>query len=146
MFMNKRIRIGEFFTILCTSFTVITLSYILLSDFMDAVVNTEAILKLFGTCAMVALVIFITDYIPITNLPLRLLINFLDVFLTVFLFGGGILRMFPFEWEIMLIVFGMLSAAYVGVITVMVINEQIKATDINSKISEMKKENHKEDQ
>ncbi len=113
---------------------------------MDAVVNAEAILKLFGTCAMVSLVIFITDSIPITNLPLRLLINFLDVFLTVFLFGGGILKMFPFEWEIMLIVFGMLSVAYVGVITVMIINEQIKAADINSKISEMKKENHKEDQ
>ncbi len=144
--MNKRIRMGEFFTILCTSFTIITMAYILLSDFMDAVVNTEEILKLFGICAMVSLVIFITDSIPITNLPLRLLINFLDVFLTVFLFGGGILKMFPFEWEIMLIVFGMLSVAYVGVITVMIINEQIKAADINSKISEMKKENHKEDQ
>ncbi len=144
--MNKRIRISEFFTILCTSFTIITMAYILLSDFMDAVVNTEEILKLFGICAMVSLVIFITDSIPITNLPLRLLINFLDVFLTVFLFGGGILKMFPFEWEIMLIVFGMLSVAYVGVITVMIINEQIKAADINSKISEMKKENHKEDQ
>ena len=143
--MNKRIRISEFFTILCTSFTIITMAYILLSDFMDAIVNTEEILKLFGICAMVSLVIFITDSIPITNLPLRLLINFLDVFLTVFLFGGGILKMFPFEWEIMLIVFGMLSAAYIGVIIVMIINEQIKAADINSKISEMKKENHKED-
>lgn len=143
--MNKRIRISEFFTILCTSFTIITMAYILLSDFMDAVVNTEAILKLFGICAMVSLVIFITDSIPITNLPLRLLINFLDVFLTVFLFGGGILKMFPFEWKIVLTVFGMLSAAYIGVITVMIINEQIKAADINNKISEMKKENHKED-
>ena len=144
--MNKRIRISEFFTILCTSFTIITMAYILLSDFMDAVVNTEEILKLFGNCTMLSLVIIITDSIPITNLPLRLLINFLDVFLTVFLFGGGILKMFPFEWKIVLTVFGMLSAAYVGVIIVMIINEQIKAADINSKISEMKKENHKEDQ
>lgn len=143
--MDKRIRISEFFTILCTSFTIITMAYILLSDFMDAVVNTEEILKLFGICAMVSLVIFITDSIPITNLPLRLLINFLDVFLTVFLFGGGILKMFPFEWKIVLTVFGMLSAAYIGVIIVMIINEQIKAADINNKISEMKKENHKED-
>ncbi len=143
--MNKRIRISEFFTIACTSFTIITLLYVLLSGPMEVVVNAEAILKLFGICAMVALVIFITDSIPITNLPLRLLVNFLDVFLTVFLFGGAIMKMFPFEWEIILIVFGMLCAAYIGVIVVMIVNEQIKAADINNKILEMKKEINKED-
>lgn len=143
--MNKRIRISEFFTMICTSFTIITMLYVLFSGPMDAIVNAEAILKLFATCAMVALVIFITDSIPITNLPLRLLINFLDVSLTVFLFGGGILKMFPFERALILIIFGMLSATYVGVMIVMIINDQIKAADINNKISEMKKENHKED-
>lgn len=143
--MDTKKRISYFFTMTCTSFTIILLLYTILSKKMDAVINAKAIYMLFATCTMTSLVIIITSFIPIKNEPLRYLINFMDVFLTVFLFGGGVLRVFPFTWDIMLIVFGMLSAAYVGVLLSLLLSEQVTALDINKKISEMKKQNRKED-
>lgn len=141
--MQWKKRFSGFFTITCTSFTIIVLLYTVLSGFMDVPVNAKEIFVLFSVCAMVALVIFLTDFIPIKSISLRFAINFLDVFLTVFLFGGGLLGMFPFTWKIMLIVFGMLTVAYIGVVAVMFINEQITAADINKKILEMKNKNQK---
>ncbi|MDD6396093.1 MAG: hypothetical protein PUB37_07975 [Firmicutes bacterium] len=143
--MNFKKRIGYFFTMTCTSFTIIMLLYAALSGVMNAPVGAKAVYALFAVCAMVSLVIVITSFIPIKSEPVKYLINFIDVFLTVFLFGGGVLGVFPFTWNIMLIVFGMLSAAYVGVVVVLLVSEQITASDINKKISEMKKQHHEED-
>lgn len=143
--MNLKKRIGYFFSSLCVSFTIIMLLYTALSGIMNAPVSSKAVYMLFAVCAMVSLVVIVIAVIPINNVPLKFLINFMAVFLTVFIFGGGVLGLFPFEWDIMLIVFGMLSLAYVGVVVVFLATEQIVAADINKKISEMKKKNHKED-
>lgn len=143
--MNFKKKIAYFFTMTCTSFTIIMLLYAALSDIMGAPVSSTAVYALFAVCAMVSLVIVITSFIPIKSEPIKYLLNFIEVFLTVFLFGGGVFGIFPFTWDIMLIVFGMLSAAYVGVVVVLLVSEQITASDINKKISEMKKQNHKED-
>lgn len=143
--MNIKRRIGFFFSCLCVSFTIIMLLYTALSGVMGASVNSTAVCTLFAVCAMVALVVSVISVIPINNVLLTLFIDFIAVFLTVFLFGGGVLGMFPFEWDIMLIVFGMLSAAYIGVVMLFLATEQIVAADINKKISEIKKENHREE-
>lgn len=139
--MQWKKRLSQFFTITCTSFTIIMMTYAVLSEWMGAALTVERIFMLFYVCMMTAFVIFLTDFVQIKNTHIRFAINFLDVFLTVFLFGGGMLGMFPFTWKIMFTVFGMLTLAYVGVIAVMVINEQITAADINKKISEMKHKN-----
>lgn len=143
--MDTKKRISYFFTMTCTSFTIILLLYTILSKKIDAVINAKAIYMLFATCTMTSLVITITSFIMIKSEPIKYLISFMEVFLTVFLFGGGVLGVFPFTWEIMLIVFGMLSAAYVGVLLSLLLSEQVTALDINKKISEMKKQNRKED-
>lgn len=139
-------KIGYFFSITCISFTIIMLLYAILSKVMNATVNDIAIYMLFAICAMVSLAILITDrFIPAQSIPLRMLIDFIDVFFTVFLFGGGVLRMFPFTWDIMPFVFIMLTVAYFGCLAILWINEQIISVGINKKISEMKKGNHKEE-
>lgn len=136
--MDWKKRISQAFTITCTSFTIIMLLYTLLSGWMNAPVNERAIYVLFAVCAMTSVVITLTDFIPINSAWLRYLINFLDVFLTVFLFGGGVLGMFSFTWKLALTVFGMLTVAYGGVVAAMLLSEQISAADINHKLSEMK--------
>lgn len=136
--MEWKKRISQAFTITCTSFTIIMVMYTLLAEWMDAPVNERAIYVLFAVCAMTSIVITLTDFIPISSAWLRYLINFLDVFLTVFLFGGGVLGMFSFTWKLALTVFGMLTVAYGGVVAAMLLSEQISAADINHKISEMK--------
>lgn len=136
--MEWKKRISRAFTITCTSFTIIMVMYTLLAEWMDAPVNERAIYVLFAVCAMTSIVITLTDFIPISSAWLRYLINFLDVFLTVFLFGGGVLGMFSFTWKLALTVFGMLTVAYGGVVAAMLLSEQISAADINHKISEMK--------
>ena len=141
--MEWKKRISWAFTITCTSFTIIMVLYTLLAGWMDAPINERAIYVLFAVCAMTSVVIMLTNFIPINATWLRYLINFLDVFLTVFLFGGGVLGMFSFTWKIALTVFGMLTVAYGGVIAVILLNEQLSAANINNQISEMKHKNKK---
>ncbi len=130
---------SQFFTIICTSFTVIMLLYAGLAEWMDAALTVTRVFGLFGICAMVALLIFLTDFIPFKTRQTRLAVNFLDVCIAVFGFGGDILKIVPFSRPIVLTVLGMSCAAYVGVIAIMFVNEQIAANDINRKLSEMKK-------
>lgn len=138
--MEWKKKISQLLTVTCSSFTIIMLLYALLFGDENIPIN-QATFILFAVCAMTSVAIFLTDFIPIKSVPLRFAIDFIDVFLTVFLFGGGVLGMFPFKLRIMLIVFGMLTVAYVGVVAVMLITEQIIAEDINKKISEMKHKN-----
>jgi hypothetical protein len=115
------------------------LLFTLLAKPMGATLNATAVYLLFAVCVMVSIAVVLASFIPIKSEPLKYLVYFIVVFLTVFLFGGGVLEMFPFKWYYILIVFGMLSVAYVGVVVVLLISEQMTAVNLNKKISEMKK-------
>lgn len=137
--MNWKQRFSQFFTIVCTSFTVIMLLYAGLAEWMHADLTVPRIFGLCAICAMVAFLVFLTDFIPFKANHTRMAVNFLDVCTAVFGFGGGILKIVPFSLPIVLTVLGMSCAAYAGVIAVMFVNEQIAANDINRKLSEMKR-------
>ena len=139
--MTMKKRINGFLNVTCTSFTIVALIYTLLANSIGADLTERSILSLFAVCAAVGAVIFITDFIPVQSLILRLGIDFIDVTATVFLFGGVVLRLFPFDAGIILIVFGMLTAAFAGAAALAIANERISSDAINQKIAEMKGRN-----
>ena len=136
--MEIRKKISGFITLTCVSFTIITLLYIALAEWMDADLTRVRIFCLFAVCAMVGAVILVTDFIPVGSLLLRLLIDFVDVALTVFLFGGVVLKLFPFHAKIIFTVFGMLTAAFAGAAALAIVNDRLASQAINQKIAEMK--------
>ena len=72
----------------------------------------------------------------------RLGIDFLDTFVTVYIFGGCVLKLFRFNLRMLLIVFGMTLAAYTCVFIAIMVNEKICSDEINNKLAEMKKNRH----
>ena len=137
MDMNLIKRISVFFTVTCTSFTVIILIYCAL--WPELGLTFRRVYELFAVCAAISLIIIITDLIKIKNLLLLLGIYFIETFATVFLLGGGILKLFPFNLKMLLIVLGMLTAAYVVVVAAAMANEKMCSDEINKKLTEMKK-------
>lgn len=138
--MEARKRISNFVTILCTSFTVIMLLYCVL--WSDIGVTVRIVFELFAVCAAVSAVIFLTAFIPIQSKMLQMGVYFIETFVTVFVFGGGILKLFPFTWKVLFIIFGMLTAAYLCAAAALMANEKQCSNEINKKIAEMKKTNH----
>ena len=112
--MKMKQKFRDFFSVTCVSFTIIMLIYTALSDWMNADLTRGSIFSLFAVCAIAGAVIFVTDFIPVGSLLLRLGIDFIDVALTVFIFGGVILKLFSFNSKTILVVTGMLMAAFVG--------------------------------
>lgn len=137
MDMNLIKRISVFFTVTCTSFTVIILIYCAL--WPELGLTFRRVYELFAVCAAISLIIIITDFFRIQNLLLLLGIYFIETFATVFLLGGGILKLFPFNLKMLLIVLGMLTAAYVVVVAAAMANEKMCSDEINKKLTEMKK-------
>ena len=135
--MDIRKKISGFFTVTFTSFTVITIIYAAL--WSENGISSRTVFGLFGVCAVIGVLISITDYIPAQSLIARLAIDFLDTILTVYLFGGCVLKLFRFNLPMVLIVFGMMFAAYVGVFVAVMVNEKICSDEINHKLAEMKK-------
>ncbi len=142
--MRWKKRWSQFFTTVCTSFTIVVLLYVALADWMEADVTVRSIWDLFAICAAVGVVIFLTDLLPVRSVPLRLVIAFFDVCATVFLVGGAVLKFIPLDAAIILTVLGMICAAYVAVFAVSIVNERIAAADINHKVMEMKKHRQRE--
>lgn len=137
MDMNLIKRISVFFSVTCTSFTVIILIYCAL--WPELGLTFRRVYELFAVCAAISLIIIITDFFRIQNLLLLLGIYFIETFATVFLLGGGILKLFPFNLKMLLIVLGMLTAAYVVVVAAAMANEKMCSDEINKKLTEMKK-------
>ena len=142
--MRWKKRWSQFFTTVCTSFTLVVLLYVALADWMEADVTVRSIWDLFAICAAVGVVIFLTDLLPVRSVPLRLVIAFFDVCATVFLVGGAVLKFIPLDAAIILTVLGMICAAYVAVFAVSIVNERIAAADIKHKVMEMKKHRQRE--
>ena len=142
--MRWKKRWSQFFTTVCTSFTLVVLLYVALADWMEADVTVRSIWDLFAICAAVGVVIFLTDLLPVRSVPLRLVIAFFDVCATVFLVGGAVLKFIPLDAAIILTVLGMICAAYAAVFAVSIVNERIAAADINHKVMEMKKHRQRE--
>lgn len=142
--MQWRKRWSQFFTTVCTSFTIVVMLYATLADWMGADVTVRSIWDLFAICAAVGVVLFLTDILPVRSVPLRLAIAFFDVCATVFLVGGAVLKFIPLDPPIILTVLGMICAAYAAVFAVSIVNERIAAADINHKVMEMKKRRQRE--
>ena len=137
--MKIRKKISTFFTVTFPSFTVIMLLYAAL--WSENGISARTVYELFSVCAVIGVVVLLTDLIPVQSVIVRLAINFLDAFLTVFLFGGCVLKLFPFSIGVLLSVFGMLAAAYVMVVAAVMVNEKLCSQEINHKLAEMKKHN-----
>lgn len=135
--MNPRKFISYFFTVACTSFTVIVLLYCIL--WSDDGITPRRVFELFAVCAAVSAVVTTTGYFSTQSDIVKMGIFFLEEFATVFLFGGGILRLFPFNLKMFLSVLGMNVAAYIAVMAAVMANEKICSNEINQKIAEMKK-------
>ena len=119
--MNIRKRISGFLTITCTSFTVIKLLYAVLWSKDD--IKPGTVFGLFGVCAAVGVIITLTSLVKFQSDALEMGVYFIEEFVTVFLFGGVILKLFPFSLRILLIVVGMLLAAYVVVVAAIMVSE-----------------------
>lgn len=137
--MKMKQKFRDFFSVTCVSFTIIMLIYTALSDWMNADLTRGSIFSLFAVCAIAGAVIFVTDFIPVGSLLLRLEIDFIDVALTVFIFGGVILKLFSFNSKTILVVTGMLMAAFVGAAALSILSDRLSSQAINQKIAEMKK-------
>ena len=111
--MRWKKRWSQFFTTVCTSFTIVVMLYATLADWMGADVTVRSIWDLFAICAAVGVVIFLTDLLPVRSVPLRLAIAFFDVCATVFLVGGAVLKFIPLDAAIILTVLGMICAALI---------------------------------
>ena len=135
--MNLRKIISGFFTVTCTSFTVIVLLYCIL--WANDGITPRRVFELFAVCAVIGAVVVVTSLMPVQSDILRMGIYFAEVFVTVFLFGGGILRLFPFNGKMLLTVLGMTVAAYFVVMAAVMANEKMCSNEINQKIAEMKK-------
>ena len=95
--------------------------------------------KLFAVCAAVGVVVTVTTLFRIQSDVAKMGIYFAEEFVTVFLFGGGMLRLFPFNLKMCLTVLGMNIAAYLAVVAAVMANEKMCSNEINRKIAEMKK-------
>ncbi len=135
--MDIRKRISGFFTITCTSFTVIMLLYAALWS-KDGI-RPQTVFGLFGVCAGVGIIVFLTGFIPFQSVAMEMGVYFIEEFITVFLFGGVVLKLFPFDLKVLLIVIGMLVVAYLVVVAAIMVNEKICSDEINKKLAEMKK-------
>ncbi len=134
--------LSDHITITCTSFTIITLLFTILSNvgIVDEVTG-EVIYKLFIVCFSVSSAIYITSLIHIDSVILTCIVNFIDVVAMVFIVGGVILKVFSFTWPDILIALGMLSLAYFGTLALFFLKENITAGHINREISEFHKKN-----
>ena len=128
---------SQFFTIICTSFTVIVLLYCAL--WADDGVTPRRVFELFAVCAAVSVVVTATSLFRIQSDIVKMGVYFAEEFVTVFLFGGGILRLFPFNWKMCLTVLGMNIVAYLAVMVAVMANEKMCSNEINHKIAEMKR-------
>ena len=135
--MEIRKIISIFFTLSCTSFTVIILLYCIL--WREDGITPQTVFKLFAVCAAVGVVVTVTTLFRIQSDVAKMGIYFAEEFVTVFLFGGGMLRLFPFNLKMFLTVLGMNIAAYLAVVAAVMANEKMCSNEINRKIAEMKK-------
>ena len=103
-------------------------------------IKPGTVFGLFGVCAAVGVIITLTSLVKFQSDALEMGVYFIEEFVTVFLFGGVILKLFPFSLRILLIVVGMLLAAYVVVVAAIMVNEKICSNEINKKLAQMKKQ------
>lgn len=138
-------KISQAIMITCTSFTIIMVIYAFIGLFIDEKwqMSNKELLIIFIVCAAVASAISITLMLPIDNTIVKSFISFTAMFVVVFFFGGGLLKMFPFEPKVMLLVFGMICAAFIGVSIHVIRAERLAAVNINAKLSEIKKKNRR---
>lgn len=128
-----------YFTMDCVSFTFLALLYSLLSAFGFATVAVEAIFILFLMTTCIAVLIFLTDKIPVNSTPLSMALNLADIVAVVFIIGG-FTGFIPFEAPYVGIVLGMIAAVYFGTFGVLAIKNRADAENINRQIKKMKQE------
>lgn len=128
-----------YFTMDCVSFTLLALLYSLLSVFGFATVAVEAIFILFLMTTCIAVLIFLTDKIPVNSTPLSMALNLADIVAVVFIIGG-FTGFIPFEAPYVGIVLGMIAAVYFGTFGVLAIKNRADAENINRQIKKMKQE------
>ncbi len=129
--MERKKNIMEFLLTDCVSFTALLLILSLLN--MEEMLTARQILECFVCTSAVAGLIALTGLLKIESFLLGVLVNWLDVILVVAL-CGRLFRWFPFEWRILLRVFGILTAVFVVTAAVIVFQNEIYARRINEQI------------
>lgn len=125
----------EFVLTDCVSFTALLLILSILN--MEEMLSARQIIQCFVCTSAVAGLIALTGRLRIESFLLAILANWLDVTVVVAL-CGWLFRWFPFEWKILLQVFGILTAVFVITAAVIVFQNEIYARRINERIRKEK--------
>lgn len=145
-------RIRYYLSIACISFTAVEIIMSILQviypeDLMSSTVwifNLEA----FAVCLTITVLMFFTDVFTYNfSKILGILIHLVDITVVVMLLGGFVFHWFPFKWEFLLLVLGVIFAVYIIVYGAMVFSTRVTSYQVNKKIIERKeqKKNGRED-
>ena len=129
--MERKKNFVEFLLTDCVSFTALLLILSLLNE--KEMLAARQIIECFACTSAAAGLIALTGLLRIESFLVGLLVNWLDVTAVVAL-CGRLFRWFPFEWRILLQVFGILTAVFVITAAVIVFQNEIYARRINERI------------
>jgi hypothetical protein len=129
----------EYFTYDCISFTIITLIYaILVKIHVFDTITADVLLQLFAmTSGAVILMYFTNKYFSNTILQM-VLVNIIDIFISVFGLGAGVFHMIDLTLMNVLVVSAMILISYFGVFGVTIIRYQSDADYINKRLKKFR--------
>ncbi len=129
-----------YFSINCYSFTLLILIYAVLDKLnVFPPVTSDHIFVYFLMTTLIAILIALTNKLPIKNNLLCSLIRLLDITLVVFSLGITF-KIFPLDWFIISIIMGMILVIYFGVQGLLIIKDHSDAHAINKQLTLKKKE------
>ncbi len=128
----------------CISFTLVIIFYTLIDMLgLGWKLNNEIVLKLFAITSCTSVLQFFTDKLTEKNPPANIMLRLLDVFFTVFIVGGILLKVFTINTLNTMVISAMIILVFVLVHCVMLIKGQVDATAINKKLEQMRLNNNK---
>ena len=135
----------EYFTYDCISFTFVMLIYSVLAwinFYSEPTVIT--IFELFAMTSCAEILMFITDCFSIKKRRYVILMNLIDILVSVFILGIAF-HMFGLGWISVLSVTMIILVTYFGVFGVSMIKSQADACSINRKIEQFKNKTKEEE-
>lgn len=128
----------DYFIYDCISFTFLMLIYTFLVQ-VGFFPQPEAIpvFQFFATTSCAEVLMFLTDHFTGKNRMLKIFVDLLDVFASVFVLGAA-LRMFSLVWKNIFTITVMVIVIYFGVYGVAMIRNTADANFINHKIREIR--------
>lgn len=127
----------RYFVIDCVSFAILILVYTAVALAGVTTLNEFAVFLLFVMTSAIAVLMFLTDKLPIKNPLLNMLVNFLDCVIVVFGMGCPF-GFIPVEAPLILTVLGMIAIVYFATFGILVIKAHADADIINKQLEKRK--------